>query len=73
MAVGFDLYVRLVGEAVAGFKGEGEQAPAEIKIELPVDANLPASYVARDDLLKLRVYIDANPFDTEAELIHQVR
>ena len=27
---------------------------------------------ARDDLLKLRVYIDANPFDTEAELIHQV-
>ncbi|PAV68302.1 hypothetical protein WR25_12952 [Diploscapter pachys] len=25
---------------------------------------------ARDDLLKLRVYIDANPFDTEAELIH---
>ena len=26
---------------------------------------------ARDDLVKLRVYIDANPFDTEWELVHQ--
>ena len=43
--VGFDLYVRLVGEAVADFRGEGETAPAEIKIELPVDAHLPHDYV----------------------------
>ena len=40
--VGFDLYVRLVGEAVAEFRGDGETAPTEIKIELPVDAHLPA-------------------------------
>ncbi len=44
--VGFDLYVRLVGEAVASFKGEaGESAPVEVKIELPVDAHLPHEYV----------------------------
>ncbi len=43
--VGFDLYVRLIGEAVADFRGEGSKAPAEVKIELPVDAHLPHSYV----------------------------
>ena len=44
--VGFDLYVRLVGEAVASFRGDGsEVAPVEVKIELPVDAHLPHEYV----------------------------
>jgi transcription-repair coupling factor (superfamily II helicase) len=53
--VGFDLYVRLVGEAVADFRGEGEQAPAEIKIELPVDAHLPHDYVP-GERLRLEMY-----------------
>jgi len=43
--VGFDLYVRLVGEAVAAYKGEDIAPPAEVKIELPVDAHLPHDYV----------------------------
>ncbi len=53
--VGFDLYVRLVGEAVASFRGEGEEAPAEIKIELPVDAHLPHDYVPHERL-RLEMY-----------------
>jgi transcription-repair coupling factor (superfamily II helicase) len=53
--VGFDLYVRLVGEAVADFRGDGEQAPAEIKIELPVDAHLPHDYVP-GERLRLEMY-----------------
>jgi transcription-repair coupling factor (superfamily II helicase) len=53
--VGFDLYVRLVGEAVAEYRGEGEAAPAEIKIELPVDAHLPHSYVP-GERLRLEAY-----------------
>jgi transcription-repair coupling factor (superfamily II helicase) len=44
-AVGFDLYIRLVGEAVAEFKGEPLREPDEIKIDLPVDAYLPPDYV----------------------------
>ena len=40
--VGFDLYVRMVGEAVAQFKGERpEEEVADVKIDLPVDAHLP--------------------------------
>ena len=40
--VGFDLYVRLVGEAVAEYRGDGgSQVPTEMKVELPVNAHLP--------------------------------
>ncbi len=53
--VGFDLYVRLIGEAVADFRGEGETAPTEIKIELPVDAHLPHDYVP-GERLRLEAY-----------------
>jgi transcription-repair coupling factor (superfamily II helicase) len=49
--VGFDLYIRLVGEAVADYRGDGGgPAPAEIKIELPVDAHLPHDYVQGERL-----------------------
>jgi len=49
-AVGYDLYVQMVTEAVAELKGEEVRPPAEIKLELPLDAFLPADYVAREDL-----------------------
>jgi transcription-repair coupling factor (superfamily II helicase) len=54
--VGFDLYIRLVGEAVADFRGDGGEAPpSEIKIELPVDAHLPHEYVP-GERLRLEAY-----------------
>ena len=65
--VGFDLYVRMVGEAVADFKGEGESAPAEVKIELPVDAHLPHEYVP-GERLRLEAYKKLASADSEADL-----
>ena len=65
--VGFDLYVRLVGEAVADFKGEGEKAPAEIKIDLPVDAHLPHDYVP-GERLRLEAYKKLASVTDEAAL-----
>ncbi|MCW4465131.1 transcription-repair coupling factor [Glutamicibacter sp. MNS18] len=53
--VGFDLYLRLVGEAVADFKGEGETESTEMKIELPVNAHLPHDYVP-GERLRLEAY-----------------
>ena len=41
-AVGYDLYCQMVNEAVAELKGEEVREPAEIKLDLPLDANLPA-------------------------------
>ncbi|MGY1736613.1 transcription-repair coupling factor [Geodermatophilus sp. SYSU D00684] len=53
--VGFDLYVRLVGEAVADYKaqvggGEAPAEPLEVRVDLPVDAHLPHDYVPGERL-----------------------
>jgi transcription-repair coupling factor (superfamily II helicase) len=53
--VGFDLYIRLVGEAVAEFRGEEAEPEPEMKIELPVDAHLPGDYV-ESERLRLEMY-----------------
>ncbi|MFI2296526.1 transcription-repair coupling factor [Isoptericola sp. NPDC019571] len=53
--VGFDLYVRMVGEAVAAFRGEREEEQPEVTIELPVDAHLPESFIATERL-RLEAY-----------------
>src|SRR2546423_12047065 len=54
-AGGYGLYVKMVSEAVAELKGEEIRQPAEIKLDLPINANLPAAYVAREDL-RLEAY-----------------
>ncbi|WP_433268302.1 transcription-repair coupling factor [Actinosynnema sp. CS-041913] len=59
--VGFDLYVRLVGEAVeafrrhAGAETEGEEELAEVRVDLPVDAHIPHDYVP-GERLRLEAY-----------------
>ncbi|MEU7022237.1 transcription-repair coupling factor [Streptomyces sp. NPDC046203] len=58
--VGFDLYVRMVGEAVADYRaslegGVEEEPPLEVKIELPVDAHVPHDY-APGERLRLAAY-----------------
>jgi transcription-repair coupling factor (superfamily II helicase) len=53
--VGFDLYVRLVGEAVGEFRGDGAAEQPEMKIELPIDAHLPHDYV-QSERLRLEMY-----------------
>ena len=54
-AVGYDLYVQMVSEAVAELKGEPLREPAEIKLDVPVDASLPNDYVAKEEL-RLEAY-----------------
>jgi transcription-repair coupling factor (superfamily II helicase) len=49
-AIGYDLYCQMVNAAIAELNGEDVRPPAEIKIELPLDAHLPADYVAREDV-----------------------
>ncbi len=47
-AVGYDLYCRLVLEAVAELRGDTAAEPAGVKIEVPVDAHIPVDYMARE-------------------------
>jgi transcription-repair coupling factor (superfamily II helicase) len=53
--VGFDLYVRLVGEALAEHKDEPARETLEVKVELPIDAHIPADYVPHERL-RLEAY-----------------
>jgi transcription-repair coupling factor (superfamily II helicase) len=52
--VGFDLYMRMIGEAVADFKGQRHQE-LECKLELPIDAFLPHDYVD-SERVRLDIY-----------------
>jgi len=53
--VGFDLYLRLVGEAVSDFRGEDVEPEPEMRIELPVNARLPEDYIG-SERLRLEMY-----------------
>ncbi|HEX8753492.1 MAG TPA: transcription-repair coupling factor [Solirubrobacterales bacterium] len=47
-AVGFELYCQMIDEAVAAASGEegaGEEAPEPVRLDVPVDAYLPATFV----------------------------
>lgn len=53
--VGFDLYLRMIGEAVADFKGIKQDSPAELKLEIPIDAHIPDTYLD-SERLRLEAY-----------------
>jgi transcription-repair coupling factor (superfamily II helicase) len=61
--VGFDLYVRLVGEAVEAFRrhagadggADVDDELAEVRVDLPVDAHIPHDYVP-GERLRLEAY-----------------
>ena len=53
--VGFDLYIRMVGEAVASFRGDVPEELPDVTIELPVDAHIPHDYIAHERL-RLEAY-----------------
>ncbi|MFI7094936.1 transcription-repair coupling factor [Streptomyces lydicus] len=70
--VGFDLYVRMVGEAVADYRaslegGVEEEPPLEVKIELPVDAHVPHDY-APGERLRLQAYRAIASATTEEDI-----
>ena len=77
--VGFDLYVRLVEEAVEAFRALADgkpldatdQQPAEIRVDLPVDSHIPDDYIA-SERLRLEIYRKLAASRTEDDLSHVV-
>ncbi|WP_038170592.1 transcription-repair coupling factor [Tomitella biformata] len=60
--VGFDLYIRLVGEAVEAYRAIADGTPItaddevkDVHIDLPVDAHIPPDYIG-GDRLRLEAY-----------------
>lgn len=77
--VGFDLYVRLVGEAVEAFRALAsgqpldatDKGPKEIHIDLPVDAHIPESYI-NSERLRLESYRKIAAAANEADLMQVI-
>jgi len=65
--VGFDLYVRMIGEAVSEMKGDGPAERPEVRVELPVDAHIPHDYVA-GERLRLEAYTSIAAIDSDADI-----
>ncbi|WP_042440060.1 transcription-repair coupling factor [Streptacidiphilus albus] len=72
--VGFDLYIRMVGEAVAEYResvdnggAEPEEEPLDVKIELPVDAHIPHDY-APGERLRLQAYRSIAAVNSEEDI-----
>jgi transcription-repair coupling factor (superfamily II helicase) len=68
-AVGFEMYLRLLEEAVALAKGQPVKVeqPAPVIVELSLDAYLPVDYV-RDEIERVDLYRRASGVRTPAEL-----
>jgi len=67
--VGFDLYMRMVGEAVAEYQG-APVVSTDCRIEMPIDAHLPHDYIPVERL-RLEAYrrlADAGGGDELAEI-----
>lgn len=53
--VGFDLYLRMIGEAVSAFRGDEVEDQTELRLELPVQARIPEHYID-SERLRLEAY-----------------
>jgi transcription-repair coupling factor (superfamily II helicase) len=53
--VGFDLYLRMVGEAIALFRDDVAPEQIELRLEIPVDARIPVEYID-SERLRLEIY-----------------
>lgn len=65
-AVGYDLYCKMLNEAVRLLKGEKEQEDFETTIDMNIDAFIPAGYI-KNEAQKLSVYKRIAAIETEEE------
>ncbi|HEY9476823.1 MAG TPA: TRCF domain-containing protein, partial [Microbacteriaceae bacterium] len=69
--VGFDLYLRMIGEAVSAFRGEVAEGQTELRLELPVDAHIPEEYV-ESERLRLEAYQKLSSASSPASTVGQI-
>ncbi len=66
-AVGYDLYCKMLNEAVKHLKGELEEEPYTTTVDLNVDAFIPAAYIP-NEYQKLDIYKRIASIETEDEM-----
>ena len=66
--VGFDLYVRMIGEAVRELKGDGPAERPEVRVDLPVNAHIPHDYIG-GERLRLEAYTRIAAIDSDDGIV----
>jgi transcription-repair coupling factor (superfamily II helicase) len=66
--VGFDLYLRMIGEAVRELKDDAPAERPEVRVELPVNAHIPHDYIP-GERLRLAAYTSIASIDSEDDVI----
>ena len=68
-AVGYDLYCKMLNEAVKTMKGDlSEEETFETTVDMDMDAYIPATYI-KNEIQKLDVYKRVAEIETEEELM----
>ena len=73
-AVGYDLYCRMLEEAVMIIKGDVDKEPVETTVEMKIDAYIPSSYI-KDETQKIQVYkkiASIESFDHMLDVIEEI-
>ncbi|MCI8550344.1 MAG: transcription-repair coupling factor [Lachnospiraceae bacterium] len=65
-AIGYDLYCKLLNEAVKAIKGEGTQEAFDTVIDFNIDAFIPPSYI-KNEVQKLEIYKRISGIENEEE------
>ncbi len=66
-AVGYDLYCKLLNEAIMVLKGGQEAGDFETSVDLPVDAFIPEDYIA-SETVKMEIYKRISGIGSEEDL-----
>jgi transcription-repair coupling factor (superfamily II helicase) len=66
--VGFDLYIRMIGEAVRELKDDAPAERPEVRVELPVNAHIPHDYIP-GERLRLAAYTSIASIDSEEDVV----
>ena len=66
-AVGYDLYCKMLNEAVKHLKGELKEEPYTTTVDLDIDAYIPSSYIP-NEYQKLDIYKRIASIENEAEM-----
>ena len=65
--IGYDLYVKMLNEAISKFKGEFSNEAIDVEIDLSVNAYIPDSYIS-DELIKIEMYKKIASIETKEDM-----
>ncbi|MDM8127710.1 transcription-repair coupling factor, partial [Paraclostridium benzoelyticum] len=65
--IGYDLYVKMLNDAIRKVKGEILEEEIDVEIDLPVNAYIPDSYI-EDEIIKIEMYKKIASIENEEDL-----